>query len=295
MRTGSGYSADDPFFHPLRCNSGREDSRKQFLILVCKAGITNKNRQRLLVVCFWDQDYDLVKTSPSSPVAGHAVHAVVCIGNYITVTIRHEDKIYLLVVLIGDGSFGRSYSGYLPDFVVAAFNVLIFAGILGKQIAGLVIGKGEYRAICLGDGAEPAFGGVCVFHGVAQSVGFGEQVAVLVVGVTSDLLERIRYLGDVIQGIVAVAGFVARLVDNGSQAVDPIILVPLGVALAIGLADHIACKVVGQALGCAVGVGDLLQQVFHRVGEAGLIAQRVGFAHQIAQRISAFGRIHNKI
>lgn len=122
---------------------------------------------------------------------------------------------------------GRSYSFYLPDFVVAAFNVLIFAGILGKQIAGLVIGKGEHRAICLGDGAEPAFGGVCVFHGVAQSVGFGEQVAVLVVGVACDMLESVCHLSDIVQGIVAVAGFVACFVDNGSQAVDPIILVPL--------------------------------------------------------------------
>ena len=59
-----------------------------------------------------------------------------------------------------------------------------------------------HRAICLGDGAGPAFGGIGVFHGVAQSVSFAEQVAILVVGVAGDLLESVRYLGDVVQGTI---------------------------------------------------------------------------------------------
>ena len=68
---------------------------------------------------------------------------------------------------------------------------------------------------CLGDGAEPAFGGVGVGYCIAQSVGLREQVAVLIVGVLGNMLHGVRHLGDVIQHIVLVAGGIAH--QNGSN------------------------------------------------------------------------------
>jgi len=73
----------------------------------------------------------------------------------------------LLVVLVCDCSFAVFYSCYLSDFVVAVFYALVFAGVLGEQVAGFVILKGHDGAVCLGDGAEPAFGCVGVGYGIA--------------------------------------------------------------------------------------------------------------------------------
>lgn len=44
-----------------------------------------------------------------------------------------------------------------------------------------------------------------------------------------------------------------------------------------------------MATGALKVVQQRSMQAFHRVGKAGLVAQRVGFAHQIAQRIVSIG------
>ena len=103
------------------------------------------------------------------------------------------------------------------------------------------------------------------------------------------MLQCVRYLRDVVQRVIFVAGLAAQLVDYGDQPVHLVVLVLLSVPFRVCLGGHIARQVVREALRRAVGIGHLLQQAFGGVGEGCSVAQRVGFAGEVAQRVVGIG------
>ena len=115
-------------------------------------------------------------------------------------------------------AFAVFYSCYLSDFVVAVFYAPVFAGFLGGEIAGFVIRKGHDGAVCLGNGAEPAFGGVGKPGGVAQGVGFADDIAQRIVGVGGFCAVRGDDFGKPAQKVVFVAGYLLALRNGGHVA-----------------------------------------------------------------------------
>ena len=183
--------------------------------------------------------------------AGHAVHAVVGvgdstpigvghgglvavvivgIGNHVTVDIRHGDEIALPVVLVNNRSLGAGNLRHHAKLVVAAVDGLPVAYVLGEQAAGLVVLKGKHGSVRFGDGGKPALRRVAVLHPVAQRVRLAGRVAVLIVGVAGYLAKGVRHLGDVVQRVIGIGGLAAQFVHYGDEPVHLVVLVLLRVA-----------------------------------------------------------------
>ena len=63
-----------------------------------------------------------------------------------------------------------------------------------------------------------------------KSLQFNLRKTIDTTGIPGDVLQCIRYLSDVVQRVIFVAGLVAQLINHGCQPVHPVVLVLLRVA-----------------------------------------------------------------
>lgn len=164
------------------------------------------------------------------------------------------------------------------------------------MLIGVFCQNTQYRPLCslgvagdmalrVGDGLEPALRGVRVFDRVAERIRLACQVAEGVVGVARHMTEGVGHFGEIVRRIVLVARGVAQRIGDGGQAANRVILISGCIALWISLVQEIAHKVIARSQRCAVGIADLLEQAVHGVGVACRVAEGVGGASEIAERV----------
>ena len=244
-----------------------------------------------------------------------AGHAVVGVGGLAAVGLRHLGLVVDQIVFIGGlGAVGIQDFRLVAHAVVGVLHpVALVVGGGGQlmqqiqlegggaqpvghgyQVSGLVVSVRNFLGIIVIDCRDQIKGVVSVFRGVAVGIGFGDQVAVAVVGVGGDIAQGVHLLGDeapaveLVQGdlpLVHVVLGIHPVELGGGQAAHLVVLKEGRGAQRVDGLHHIAHAVVDVLGGIPVGVGGAGDVAHPVIGHGCTLTVRCGGLDETVQRI----------